>query len=168
MGATAGSFLGVGAGGQRVGRLGRDLLKGTEGTWGQGPCRTKPSRGWFCLLLDEAASLPLSFRHSAPEGPWRAEQENPVSGWGGSGCLSRQSLALGSGKSHFWEAGILDSGNDLDRRGLNITQLGKSVCHSMNDATFWKGRGLFIPLLEVHSKELNPESRNSFVHRHVH
>lgn len=32
MGAMVGSFLRVGAGGQRVGRLGRDLSKGTGGT----------------------------------------------------------------------------------------------------------------------------------------
>lgn len=38
MGAMAESFLRVRAGGQRVRRLGRDLSKGTEGTWGQGPC----------------------------------------------------------------------------------------------------------------------------------
>lgn len=98
--------------------------RGSEG-WG-GTCRrglegleARAGSAFFwmklCLCLCHSGT-----QHQKVLGGWNKRTQ--LVGGVAFGCLSRQSLALGSGKSHFWEAVILDNGNDLDRRGLKITQ----------------------------------------------
>lgn len=108
MEATAGSFLWMGTGGQRVERLGRDLLWELKGLGSRdciGPSISRAASAffWGCSCFSASVLQALSTRRSL-----EGRTESPVRGWGGFWPRPQQSPAFGSGKSHFWEAVTLN------------------------------------------------------------